>query len=229
MARRSRSSGSLDGLGALAALALLGLMWQMVASAWQSWVGRIVLVLAVAILSWLTVLVFARGRRRRRIHAQTLDELLALDPSQFEHAVAQLLADEGCRSVRVHGGAGDLQADVTARAPDGTSVVVQCKRFRPGNKVGSPVVQSFIGMAAVHHGAGRGMIVTTSTFTGPAAALATRHGIELVDGDALVQRIARVRQAAGRAAAAASVDGPPPSPPPLPGMWTARDQAPPRA
>ncbi len=43
--------------------------------------------------------------------------------------MARLLVRDGRTQVRVHGGAGDLGADVTARHPsDGTLLVVQCKR-----------------------------------------------------------------------------------------------------
>lgn len=188
MARRTNDDLALTGLGIAVVTAVT-----LVHTAWQSPTGRLVLLLALGGGGWLAVHLWREVRRRRRIHARSLEQLLALSPQRFEHAVAQLLTDEGFRQVRVHGGAGDLQADVTAVAPDGAAVVVQCKRYAPGNKVGSPAVQSFIGMATVHHRAARGMIVTTSSFTQPAAELARRHRIELVDGEALVRRIQRVQ------------------------------------
>lgn len=46
---------------------------------------------------WLALRGFRWLRQVRRIRAETLGELLALTPQQFEHAVAQLLRDEGYR------------------------------------------------------------------------------------------------------------------------------------
>ena len=89
---------------------------------------------------------------------------------------------QGWRNVRVVGGSGDLAADILGVDPHGRSVAVQCKRYAPGTKVGSPVIQTVLGMAMVHHRTDRAMVVTTSSFTKAAEELATRHGVELWDG-----------------------------------------------
>lgn len=115
---------------------------------------------------------------------QTLGDLLTLAPSEFEAAVADLLARSEFRDVRLCGGSGDLGADIVCLDRRGRTVVVQCKRHAPGIAVGSGVVQRFLG-AVTHHGADRGLLVTTSRFTAPAAELAGQHGIELIDGEAL--------------------------------------------
>lgn len=187
----SRRSGNINLALAAVAVFVVLTVGSLIATALQSWSGRLLLLVVFGGGGWLILMVLRWRRGRRRIHAETLGQLLSLSPAHFEHAVAQLLADEGYRRVQVHGGAGDLQADVTAVAPDGASVVVQCKRYAPGSKVGSPAVQSFIGMSTVHHRAARAMLVTTSAFTQPAIDLARRHRIELVDGQALVSRIQR--------------------------------------
>ena len=54
-------------------------------------------------------------------------------------------------------------------------MVVQCKRYAPDNLVGSPVIQSFIGMVKIHHKADLGIFVTTSGYTLPAMNLAKEH------------------------------------------------------
>lgn len=123
--------------------------------------------------------------RHRRQQARTLQGLLELTPSGFEEAVASLLRALGYRHVKVTGGAGDLGADITCRAASGEPVVVQCKRWAPGHRVGSAVLQAFIGMVYVQHRAARGLVVTTSSFTSAARALARRHRIELIDGSSL--------------------------------------------
>jgi restriction system protein len=137
------------------------------------------ILLVVALLWWR----WARQRRRRR----TLEGLLALSPEEFEAAVADLLRRLGYRRVRLVGGAGDLAADITGRDSQGNTVVVQCKRYRPGHRVGSRDLQTFIGMVRVHHQADRGIFVTTSAFTDPAWELAEAHEILLVDGEELVR------------------------------------------
>ena len=134
---------------------------------------------------------------RARARRWELDRLLRLDPADFELAVAQLLSDVGFSRVRVSGGTGDLSVDVVCADPRGRSVVVQCKRYSPGKRVGSPAVQQLIGMAFSHHQADRSILVTTSTFTGPAVALARQHGIELLDGPALAAMSRRSSLVAG--------------------------------
>jgi restriction system protein len=186
-----------------------------VAELLSSWPGRVLLILILAGGCWTAIAVRRWRRARRRIHAATLDEMLALTPTEFEHLVAQLLRDQGYQRVQVTGQAGDLQADVTATSPDGRSTVVQCKRYTPRNRIGSPAIQSFAGMALLHHGAGLPMYVTTSSYTDPARQLARRHGIELIDGDQLVTVLVTIRdrQRAGARPQSASASSPPPPTP----------------
>jgi restriction system protein len=137
-----------------------------------------------------------RARARRRLRVVTLGDLLALTTTQFEEAVGELLRASGYRRVRRTGGAGDLTADLTGLDPEGKSVVVQCKRRAQGARIGSPVLQTFIGMMTVHHRAERGLFVTTAGYTRPAAALAARHGVTLLDGEALTRHLLAVRERA---------------------------------
>lgn len=137
-----------------------------------------------------TVVVTAWARRRHAVRARrqlhTLGTLLTLTPAGFEEAVADLLTRSGYRRVRVSGGAADLGTDIFCEDRRGRSVVVQCKRHAPGIAVGSGEIQRFLGTLA-HHGADKGLFVTTSRFTGPAAELAAHHRIELMDGDSLAE------------------------------------------
>lgn len=132
----------------------------------------------------------SRRRQRRLRHLATLDGLLALTPLEFEHEVAGLLSSLGFCDVEVTGMAGDLQADILAADPHGRDTIVQCKRYAPDRTIGSPVLQSFIGMARIHHDCERAMFVTTGRFTAPARALAQEHDVELLDGADLVELFA---------------------------------------
>jgi restriction system protein len=114
------------------------------------------------------------------------DDLAAMDPADFEQAVAALCERDGCRDVQVVGGAGDLGADVIATTPDGRRVVMQCKRYGPLNKVGSQEVQRFGGTCFAVHEASVAAVVTTGEFTQPAAEYAEQCGIRCFDHQSLV-------------------------------------------
>lgn len=119
--------------------------------------------------------------------------MLMLTPAAFEVAVADLLRDMGFRKVSRTGGGGDLAADIVGKDEQGRSSIVQCKQFMPGRSVGSREIQLFIGMSRTHHRAERAIFVTTSTFSKPAAELAGKHEIELIDGDELARLLVEVR------------------------------------
>ncbi|MFD9305645.1 restriction endonuclease [Streptomyces sp. NPDC060048] len=109
----------------------------------------------------------------------------AVDADGFEHTVAALCARDGCPQVEVVGGAGDLGADVIATTAEGLRVVIQCKHYGEGNRVGSQDLQRFGGTCFAVHEADVAVVVTTSAFTAPAAEYATTCGIVCVDGDGL--------------------------------------------
>jgi hypothetical protein len=129
-------------------------------------------------------------RNRRTLY---VNDLIALGPAGFEEAMVDLFRDLGYRKVTRTGGAGDLAADITCSDSDGRSVVIQCKCYARDNRVGSPVVQAFIGMITVHHKADHGIVVTTSSFTAAAQALAKAHRVTLYDGMGLADLVRRAR------------------------------------
>lgn len=154
-----------------------------------------VLAIIIFFLLYAVAIVLALGARARyggvrRFSVTQFNELLALTPAEFERAVAHLLQDLGYREVRHAGGPGDLAADITCRDAKGRSVIVQCKRYAPGARVGSRDIQAFIGMLSVHHRADHGIFVTTSEFTPPAANLARQHDVELIDATRLKELVA---------------------------------------
>ncbi|GHI83211.1 restriction endonuclease [Streptomyces xanthophaeus] len=109
----------------------------------------------------------------------------SVDADGFEHTVAALCARDGCPQVEVVGGAGDLGADVIATTAEGLRVVIQCKHYGEGNRVGSQDLQRFGGTCFAVHEADVAVVVTTSAFTAPAAEYAATCGIVCVDGDGL--------------------------------------------
>ncbi|WP_328624049.1 restriction endonuclease [Streptomyces sp. NBC_00353] len=121
----------------------------------------------------------ARLAQLREVQSREIARYHVLGPKEFEHAIAYLCQRDGCTDVLVSGGAGDLGADVTATAPDGRRIVIQCKRYGPTNKVGSPDMQRFGGTCYSVHRAHIPVMVTTSTFTRQAVGYAAAQRILL--------------------------------------------------
>lgn len=128
-----------------------------------------------------------RREKERLGRLNSLNALLALTPYEFEETVCKLLATyENLHDVKRVGGAGDLAVDIIAYGRANNLIAVQCKKYAPENKIGSPEIQKFIGMLHVHHHTESGIFVTTSTFTQPAIDLAEKHSLFLIDGERLV-------------------------------------------
>ena len=104
--------------------------------------------------------------------------------SGVEVVIAALLEALGYTQVHAVGKAGDLGVDLTCVTPDGFVAIVQCKRWGPGRRVGTPDLQSFHGMV-IHHHAQVGVYVTTASFTAPAITLAADMNTRLIDGQQL--------------------------------------------
>ncbi|MBR7833058.1 restriction endonuclease [Actinospica durhamensis] len=119
------------------------------------------------------------------VRATEIASYQAMNATQFEQALGYLCARDGCTTVQVVGRSGDLGADVVAVTPDGLRLVIQAKRYRPGNRVSGPDLQRFGGTCFTIHGAGIAVVVTTSDFTSQARAYAQRAGIRLFDEHAL--------------------------------------------
>lgn len=128
-------------------------------------------------------------------YPEHLGQLLMLTLGQFETAAGHLLTHSGYHAFIRVGGAGDLGVDLVGMTADGRRVAVQCKRYAPGRKIGTPAVQSFIGMMVTEYQASEGIFVTTSEFTAPAIQLAQKHGIMLIDGRGLTGLIQQCRDA----------------------------------
>jgi hypothetical protein len=160
----------------------------------------VVVALIVCGFAWRVTKRRAKVRRiesERVANAQELGRLLVVTPTEFEHTIAALLRASGYTDVVVSGRSGDLAADITCRDGAGAVVIVQCKQYAPSRRVGTPEVQTFIGMAFAHHGASRTIYVTTADYTKGAKELAALHHIELWDGKAIVDLARRTGTASG--------------------------------
>ncbi len=127
------------------------------------------------------------------LRADLLDPILQNSPKFFERMIIDLLVAMG------YGGSHSGAAEHLGRSGDGgvdglinedklglDRVYIQAKRYARGNQVGRPDVQAFVG-TLVGHGAGKGVFVTTSTFSPPAIDY-VRHlqqRVVLIDGERL--------------------------------------------
>lgn len=127
---------------------------------------------------------------------ELMEEILKIDPYQFEHLVIRLLVAMG------YGNMQDNQNAVTRRSGDEgidgvltadkfgfDAIYIQAKQWKQGSVVGRPDVQKFVG-AMAGQGAAKGLFITTAKFTNEAIDYAKKNltnKIVLVDGNALTK------------------------------------------
>lgn len=116
------------------------------------------------------VLLVKRGRYGQDCSSMTGKE--------FETYVANVLKSMGFSSVRGTPATGDQGADLIAEK-DGRTTIVQAKRYQ--RPVGNKAVQEVIAARSFYKG-DEAWVVTNSTFTPSAVALAQSAGVRLVDG-----------------------------------------------
>ncbi|MFE9258581.1 restriction endonuclease [Streptomyces sp. NPDC006879] len=120
---------------------------------------------------------------------QRFREMYQLHHREFEHRIAQLLNFDGFTIERWNGGAGDLAADIVCRLPDGDDrrAIVQCKHTSdPWTNIGSGVIQQVSGARQAHE-AELPIVVTMGAFTKPAATVAKKLNVLLVNGSDVLQ------------------------------------------
>lgn len=136
---------------------------------------------------------FARKELYESAARELLDELMRRDPGVFERVVLELLYKMGygqSRDAVIHTGRsndGGIDGVVSLDRLGLENVYVQAKRYNANNVVGAPKVRELIGSLSTH-GATKGVLITTSTFTEEAkrtAAGARTAHIALVDGERL--------------------------------------------
>ena len=109
------------------------------------------------------------------------EQLLALEPKQFEKHVGLIFRNKGFR-VRHRGRSGDHGVDLEVVPASGRLGIVQCKRYR--STVGEVVVRDLYGTMA-HEGAAHAFLVTAGDISAAARSWALGKPITLVDGERL--------------------------------------------
>ena len=148
---------------------------------------------AVAMLFLLTALLsFAERRRKKRLldRQRSLDSIRDLHWRQFEELVAEAFRRDGYAVIENVGAGADGGVDIRLRK-GGESYLVQCKNWRK-QRIGVATVREMFGVL-VAESAREVFVVCSGTFTAEAVRFAKGKPINLVDGDALMEMVARVR------------------------------------
>lgn len=137
----------------------------------------------------------AYRRIRKALAAELLNKVVDLSPAFFERLVVELLVKMGYGGSlkdagKAMGKSGDEGIDGTIKEDKlGLDIIyIQAKRWKPGNVVGRPELQKFVG-ALAGQGAKKGIFITTSNFTKEALEYSPRNEtkIVLIDGEHLAQ------------------------------------------
>lgn len=133
------------------------------------------------------------GDALKRLWARgdVIDRLLAEyapQPTEFERYVAELYRRLGYKT-RVTRARGDGGIDIHLWRGD-VHYAAEVKLYARGRRVGREAIQK-LWAAQLDAGADRALFVATCGFTAQAREFALRHGIELVDGEALEALIKR--------------------------------------
>jgi len=132
---------------------------------------------------------------RKSLASELLNKVVELPPAFFERLVIELLVKMGYGGSmqdagKAIGRSGDEGIDGTIKEDKlGLDIIyIQAKRWKPGNVVGRPEIQKFVG-ALAGQGAKKGIFITTSSFTREALDYAPRNEtkIVLIDGELLSQ------------------------------------------
>ena len=137
----------------------------------------------------------AYRRIRKSLASELLNKVAELSPAFFERLVVELLVKMGYggsikEAGKAIGRSGDEGIDGTIKEDKlGLDIIyIQAKKWKPGNVVGRPELQKFVG-ALAGQGAKKGIFLTTSKFTKEALEYTPRNEtkIVLIDGEQLAQ------------------------------------------
>lgn len=137
----------------------------------------------------------AYQRIRTSLALELLNRVVELSPTFFERFVIELLVKMGYGGSikdagKAIGKSGDEGIDGTIKEDKlGLDIIyIQAKRWKPGNVVGRPEIQKFVG-ALAGQGAKKGIFITTSSFTKEALEYTPRNEtkIVLINGEQLAQ------------------------------------------
>ena len=125
------------------------------------------------------------GIFRKRINVKSLEELMRMNPYQFEKVVGDYYRECGYvvhQTKRTNDGGKDL-----VMYKGGQTYFVEVKRYGKSHPVDRPLIQKLVG--ACHPNNAKGIFVTTSRFTQGAINEANRSGVQLIDGNQFIKML----------------------------------------
>lgn len=124
--------------------------------------------------------------------SNTLSTLRSLAPRHFEQFVADVWQERQGWNTEVTDSGRDRGLDVIGEPlSGGQKTAVQCKRYAEGSKITSDQVQQYAALRQQWSDIGGVTVVTTSSFTRDAEALAERLDVKCIDGGDLVRLVRR--------------------------------------
>ncbi|MDB5907795.1 MAG: hypothetical protein JWP34_1909 [Massilia sp.] len=133
-------------------------------------------------------------KRRDVFGAWTVEALRALEWKRFELLCARYYDAVGFKSETLRCGAdGGIDVKLFKTDPSKPLAVVQCKAWNMSS-VGVKEVRELLGVMT-HEKVGRGVFITTATYTKDALSFAAENPIQLLDGDGFVRKLRQLPKA----------------------------------
>ena len=127
----------------------------------------------------------------KELAERILENILSKDAIFFERLVIDLLLKMGYGEFRPDAGRttsatrdGGIDGIIDEDRLGLDKIAIQAKRYDKSNKIGTQLLQSFVG-ALMGKGVSKGVFITTSSFTSGAIEYAQNQSIILIDGDKL--------------------------------------------
>ena len=133
-------------------------------------------------------LFFARDVNQIEVHTGNRIHLRTMDPYEFERLIADYFRRRGFVNAEVIGRSGDRGVDVLATNINGELELIQCKRYRAGNNVGSTAIQRVDSYMRSRH-ASKAWVITTSDFTPDGRDEARITNVTIINGEELLQSL----------------------------------------
>ena len=111
-----------------------------------------------------------------------------MDPDDFERLIADYFVRRGFVHAEVIGRSGDRGVDVLATNIHGEYELIQCKRYRQGNNIGSTPIQRVHSYMRTRN-ASRAWVITTSDFTPEGRDEARITNVTIMNGHDLLQSL----------------------------------------
>lgn len=137
-------------------------------------------------------------RKRGRFFLRTAEEkqeidlsresLRAMDPNDFEGLISDYFRNRGYITTEVIGRSGDRGVDILATNVEGRLELIQCKRYREGNNIGSTPIQRIDSYMRSRQ-ASRAWVITTSDFTPQGLDEAQITNVTIMNGQQLIQSL----------------------------------------